>query len=451
MDQATGKVVFKSVADVFVGAKPGDRVQVYDAHGLKRICDLTVPKSGSKKRRMSKLKPPLAKVAAFLKRTSSVRSGQGGQIRLPQFLTTIGASLRSNASNTRVVIFGKPSYRDERDKAFTFGDGFYPSDGHILASPKESIFGTAGRKKVLAAAAVDFCYLSEDHFHSELEKTQIIRFWTLYAARLGAVLTTCVAEPQTAVERALSGVTDAVTPAAIDLSDSKLLMHKAGAKRVEEKPATPPVPTTPAPVKKAPLVTKVESSPDPANRDVLFIIDGTPSMTRFFPSIRDFIRKAEAQQVKGSLRVGMVLFGEAVKTWPLRVAGKGGSLADAPELVKALSRAGPSNIESAVEHGISLFGKGRADLGEAIMFFGDVDTREEHGAVASLDQDDLKARGRIMDRLKAWGESGHRTIASQCASENAVIKKFFVDLVECYGKSAQSSTLDEVRTALSGQ
>lgn len=247
MDEKTGRVIYSSIYSVFAGAKGGDRIQVYDAYGLKRICDVRVSEADSRAVWKHKMKRHLTSIAAFLRGTSSV-AGQDGQIRMPQFLMTVGANLRENASNTRVLIFGKPGYRDDRDPAFTFGgDGSYPSDKHLRVYPKDSVFGTRGRENVLAGVAVDFCYLSEENFHSEREKTYIVRFFTLYISSLGGCLTTCLPVPQMVVERALSGVTNASVPRAeIDLSDTKLEIHKVGARRAESGPsAVPPAPTLP--------------------------------------------------------------------------------------------------------------------------------------------------------------------------------------------------------------
>jgi hypothetical protein len=234
MDAQTGNDVLSAILDLVFGSAAGDRVQVFDALTLQRIADMTIPggQASNAKARTMALKKEIAELRAFFSRTASVRSGKDRQIRTPQFLELAGSTLKTKSGDTTLILFGSAYYLDEKDPESTFGHGRYPSDGCVLASSQQSVFGTSNKQALLNGAVVHFCYLSE-HFDCDQERTAIRRFWKIHCDGLGANLSTFVASTGLTVERALSGVTDPVTRDRVDPRDTTIEMRSVRATRVE--------------------------------------------------------------------------------------------------------------------------------------------------------------------------------------------------------------------------
>lgn len=68
--------------------------------------------------------------------------------------------------------------------------GFFPSDGHLLASRDESVYGLADRETTLRQVQLDWGFFG-DPWTTELHRERIQRFWELYlhrqAGHLGAL------------------------------------------------------------------------------------------------------------------------------------------------------------------------------------------------------------------------------------------------------------------------
>jgi hypothetical protein len=75
-------------------------------------------------------------------------------------------------------------------------NGYFPSDGHLLASREKSVYGIKGRPQALENISVFFGYLG-DPWVSELHQEKIARFWTLYLQGQGSKLITFCGDPAT--------------------------------------------------------------------------------------------------------------------------------------------------------------------------------------------------------------------------------------------------------------
>jgi hypothetical protein len=233
MDAKAGKAIHEATLHLVLTARPAARIQVFDALNLQMVTDLTIPggRQAGPKARVRRLANEIASLRTFFSRATSVRSGKDRQIRTPQFLELVGSTLKASSGDTTVIVFGMPYYMDERDASFTFGQGVYPSDGHILASSRESVFGTKDKGSLLKGVTLHFCYI-EEVFDTELEKVAVRRFWKTYADGLGAVLATFAASPEVTLERARGGVDDPVIRDPIDRGDTVIEMRQIVGARV---------------------------------------------------------------------------------------------------------------------------------------------------------------------------------------------------------------------------
>jgi hypothetical protein len=233
MDSATSKSVLQATLNIVLDVEEGTRIQVFDAFNLQQVVDMTIPANAggrNAKARVVRLNSQIAELKQYFTRSSSVRSGRTGQIKLPQFFELSGSGVKATSGDTTILLFGSPYYSDDRDSAFVFGNGYYPSDGHIRASSKESVFGTADKRDLLKSTAVHFCYLG-DRFETSLEHAAVRRFWKIYCDNVGAVLSTFGPSPEVTVERCLKMVTDSVSSDTIDPNDAEMEMRKVGVPR----------------------------------------------------------------------------------------------------------------------------------------------------------------------------------------------------------------------------
>ena len=245
-DEEHTQTIQEAIDQVFNEAEPGTQVLVFDANQLQRLSRFTIPE-GSARARSRKLAPARQEIGAFFARTRSVRDRPVGELHLPQFLALVASTIGRQDESTAVIVFGAPIYSDERDRAAVFGKGEVPGDGHVNAEPGGSIFATHGVGDPLAGVTVHFVHLGHT-FDSELERRAIQRFWHVYIHALGGTLSTFTPETGTAIERAVQGISDAVTNEELDTNDHAIVMKRISDQRrvVEDDAATAP-PQDPAP------------------------------------------------------------------------------------------------------------------------------------------------------------------------------------------------------------
>jgi outer membrane protein OmpA-like peptidoglycan-associated protein len=171
---------------------------------------------------------------------------------------------------------------DKDEPAFNMQDGFYPSDGHILAGKKGSIYGTAEKKDALKDVAIHFCYLHES-FTNDDQRNQIGRFWTLFIGQQDGVLASFAADLSLVFDRAAQNSRQPFMNAMIDKKDSKIEMHKIVRRelptqtemiKTEAAPANTPITPTPQPA--APALEVTESASElkiNLGGDILFDFD----------------------------------------------------------------------------------------------------------------------------------------------------------------------------------
>jgi len=84
-------------------------------------------------------------------------------------------------------MLGSPLYLDDKEPAFSMVNGYFPSDGHLLATPDRSVFGVQERRQSLAGVAVLWGYFG-DPWVSGIHEQRIARFWCLFLNEQGRAL-----------------------------------------------------------------------------------------------------------------------------------------------------------------------------------------------------------------------------------------------------------------------
>jgi hypothetical protein len=176
---------------------------IYDAFNLTTITQMEIPnarafKSG--KTRANQFKEQLAKLREFLatdhSKPEKTKLPLAGAVRFPQFLDFAGENLATTSRPVILILLGSPLYIDPKEPAFAMIDGYFPSDGHLMASREKSVFGIKDRARALENISVYFGY-SGDPWVSELHQEKIARFWALYLQGQGSKLMTFCGDPAT--------------------------------------------------------------------------------------------------------------------------------------------------------------------------------------------------------------------------------------------------------------
>ncbi|HAB18218.1 MAG TPA: hypothetical protein DCE44_17445, partial [Verrucomicrobiales bacterium] len=103
-------------------------------------------------------------------------------VRLPQFLDFVAENLRDHNEPLTVVVLGSPLYLDAKETGFSMVDGYFPSDGHLLAGRDQSVFGVKDRSGALSNVVVNFGYFG-DPWVSEVHAEKVRRFWSLFLSQ----------------------------------------------------------------------------------------------------------------------------------------------------------------------------------------------------------------------------------------------------------------------------
>lgn len=169
---------------------------ICDAYHLQTITRMDIPDIGafrSAKTRASQFKDPIRKLKEFLAtdlaRPAAPVPVPPQAVRFPQFMDFVGENLGGSQRTTVVLVLGSPLYIDAKEPNFSMVDGYFPSDGHLLASRGASVFGLEGRTHKLDDVVVHFGWFG-DPWVSEVHLDRVRRFWTLYLQEQGAQLAT---------------------------------------------------------------------------------------------------------------------------------------------------------------------------------------------------------------------------------------------------------------------
>jgi hypothetical protein len=197
LDKTVKDEVYRRIVGFVLEDVPlNSSISIFDAYNLRTITRLEVPSISafrSAKTRANQFKEPIHKLKDFLAAdparpaTNAIHFDRA--IRFPQFMDFVGENLADSRRSTSVIILGSPLYLDHKEPAFAMVDGYFPSDGHLIAAREKSVFGTKNRAEALKNVIVHFCYFG-DPWVSDVHQEKIARFWSLYLKRQGAGLAT---------------------------------------------------------------------------------------------------------------------------------------------------------------------------------------------------------------------------------------------------------------------
>lgn len=230
LQAAEKDAVFRRIAGFLLEDAPlGSSLWLYDAYHLRTIAQMDIPDVRafrSSKTRANQFKKHIGGLRDFLARDHPKPEAQHldfeRAIRLPQFMDFVADNLLGPTNEVAVVLLGSPLYVDPKEPSFSMIAGAFPSDGHLLASRDQSVYGLKSREGALKNTRVHLCWFG-DPWVSEIHREKIGRFWSVYLAMQGAALGTFCGDLPTAFN-ALRSSTPALARHELDRSSSKIEM-----------------------------------------------------------------------------------------------------------------------------------------------------------------------------------------------------------------------------------
>ena len=194
LDVSTKDPAFRALVRFLLeDAPPGSSYSVYDAYHLRTVTRVDIPRRAaftSAKTRATQFRPSILDLKTFLAADPPRPASRGldftGALRLPQFLDFVGRLGSTQGTNLPVVVtlLGSPLYLDPKEPGFSMVHGYFPSDGHLLASRDKSVFGIAGREQALEGVHIHWGYFG-DPWANDLHREKVSRFWSHFVRGQG--------------------------------------------------------------------------------------------------------------------------------------------------------------------------------------------------------------------------------------------------------------------------
>jgi hypothetical protein len=205
-------VVYRRIISLTLEEIPLDSsVAIYDAYNLRTIALVEVPSVAafrSAKTRANQFKEPIRRLREFLATTNAFPAAPGrlrfeNAVRLPQFLDFVAENVSHGTNAIRLIVLGSPLYMDAKEPGFSMADGYFPSDGHLLAGREQSVYGLKERSGALRDCVLHLGYFG-DPWVSDVHREKISRFWSLYLSRQSARLATLSGDLPTVFQAAVA-------------------------------------------------------------------------------------------------------------------------------------------------------------------------------------------------------------------------------------------------------
>ena len=206
LERPAREEVYRGLVRLLVEDLPlNTTLALYDAFHLKSISQATVPDRAafkSPKTRANQFYPTIRDLKLFLAadhpKPLHPHLDFADAIRLPQFLDFLAEQRPATNSPLAILLVGSPLYQDAKEPAFSMVGGYFPSDGHLLASCDQSVFGVRPQANPMPPLGVHWLYFG-DPWLNELHQEKVTRFWTLFLQQRAARLATFTGDLPTAL------------------------------------------------------------------------------------------------------------------------------------------------------------------------------------------------------------------------------------------------------------
>lgn len=226
-------------------SEPGTRVTVFDSSRMATVSDLVVP-AGTIKFRMAVAVPQLTNATALIRGASDASRA----FDAPAILDYVGRQLRAEGEEVSVVMMGPAIYRNLKEPRFDMSAA-WPSDGNLTAPRTRSIFSTRDKSNVLSNVSISWYLTDANAATNTAHADGLSRFWTLFIATQGGILTGYSPDLPNAFALAREARQAPFRVEQLDRSDSEPRMKSAaaaetaGTQRPDPSVAVPPLKLTP--------------------------------------------------------------------------------------------------------------------------------------------------------------------------------------------------------------
>ncbi len=244
LSKEKGAEVLKQSFDLLLNrAQAGDRVEFYDAPKLTKLADVVVPAGSARERANSQeFAAKFGALKKFLAEPTVDSPQLAGQLRVPQLLDTLAKTCEPS-QRAVVILVGAPLFITTypKEMAFNMEGSLTPGDGMVACSSLRSLFGTEERKGQLNGVVIHWLTPIDTWATSEMHRSAVLRFWTVFTGEQGAVLATFSSDTEAVFDRAVRGENRALVSVKIDPNDLGLIMRPPPAFKRETISAPPPV------------------------------------------------------------------------------------------------------------------------------------------------------------------------------------------------------------------
>ena len=195
---------------VLINLKRGDNLSVISNEGFKTLATFNVlDKDGydNKNVKRKKFSRRLMKLSKYIKNIPiSNDTIAHSLLSEPQLLKHLSihnfSELTEEQRNIHILLIGNALYKDMKEPNFNMREGWFPTDGHIRANEKQSIYGTSNKNGYLKGVSLHHLVTNkDDEWFSDLYKLRIKRFWSLFLKNQGGELSTFSTDADTAFNR----------------------------------------------------------------------------------------------------------------------------------------------------------------------------------------------------------------------------------------------------------
>lgn len=212
LDEPAANESFRNLAHLLLEDLPlNSSLWLYDAYHVRTIAQVEVPPAhafASSRTRANQFSEPLQKLKSFLATRHEAPKAEGfdfrDAIRLPQFMDFVGENLTQTNAAIVTIVLGSPLYLDEKEPGFSMVNGYFPSDGHLVAARDKSVYGRGNCTDLLHDVTVHYGYFG-DPWTSELHQQKVGRFWSLFFKTQGARLASFTGDLPTIFNAVRSG------------------------------------------------------------------------------------------------------------------------------------------------------------------------------------------------------------------------------------------------------
>ena len=219
LDKDRKDEIYQGIVRLVVEKAPLNSIfHIYDGYHLQTVTTIEIPAVTafrSTRTRANQFRKQIQNLKAFLAQSPSNEEppayDMANAVRFPQFLEFVSENLFEANIPTRVIVLGSPLYVDTRELGFSMLDGYFPSDGHLIAPQDKSVYSLERRENALKDVIIDFGY-PKDPWISDIHRQRVARFWTLYSQRQGATLHRFTGDLATVFETAAMRAKELQTP-----------------------------------------------------------------------------------------------------------------------------------------------------------------------------------------------------------------------------------------------